>query len=560
MIKRLVPVLSLCGALLFPLSSFAATSQQLLDTSLRALVTNAHAATNIAVDMAINSTKKVLVKETGASAGNAKAQLVFTIDSFKRGATSSDSIITLHVPHFTIDMGSGQKYDIKNPLTIEVRQISSVVYVRVSDVSPLLLTQLPRVTHSSDFDVRSLIGTWIKLDSGDFTDAASMISPLSVTTALEGKDDLAQLKQILAKSSLFQVTSLEKRMKNAKGEELLRLRVRIHPGLVDQFVNIQSEQQKKLTGKAMTTRERSTAKTTVRALLKPFQFVTMVNSKTGALERLEGSYIKTEPVYRYVWKKNKSVKIYNGTSRDDIRFGISLKALPNREVPVPANALSLKGLIDQWTAANTPIPAPEPQEAPEPIVPDTYNYDDSYVDPVYPPVAPVSSADHIRGNPQAPVTMILYSDFECPFCARHLPSVTRILTEFPQDVRLVYRQYPLTSIHPQAQAAAEASECAGRVGGSSVFWSMHDLLFQNTAQLDTISVTSLASRIELNPSAFKSCMDNHEGAGKVHQDLLTGGDAGVDGTPATFVNGKLVSGAVPYATLRQEVVSAGARY
>lgn len=173
------------------------------------------------------------------------------------------------------------------------------------------------------------------------------------------------------------------------------------------------------------------------------------------------------------------------------------------------------------------------------------------------PVKEVSDVDHIRGNKNAKVTLIEYSDFECPFCKRHNPSIEQALKDFPQDVRVVYRHYPLTSIHPNAQKAAEASECAAKLGGNDAFWKMHDKIFAAGA-LSNDGFVSMAKEVGLNEGNFKKCLDSGEMANRVSDDVASGNDSGVEGTPATFVNGKLISGAVPYASLKAEIQAAGA--
>ena len=161
------------------------------------------------------------------------------------------------------------------------------------------------------------------------------------------------------------------------------------------------------------------------------------------------------------------------------------------------------------------------------------------------PVKEVGSGDHIKGAKNAKVTLIEYSDFECPFCKRFSPTLEQALKDFPNDVRLVYRHFPLRSIHPMAQKAAEASECAAKLGGNDKFWAMHDKLIADT----TMSIDNMkrfAKEIGLNQGKFNDCLDKGEMAAKVNTDFNEGGAAGVQGTPATFINGKLASGAIPY--------------
>lgn len=168
-------------------------------------------------------------------------------------------------------------------------------------------------------------------------------------------------------------------------------------------------------------------------------------------------------------------------------------------------------------------------------------------------LSPVTDDDYIRGNPDAKITMIEFSDFECPFCARHLPTLNQVLDQYGDDVRLIYRHFPLTSIHPNAQKAAEASECAGEQGK---FWEMHDLMFANQTALTVPSLKGYAGQIGLSQSQFDSCLDSGQYANKVQAQAQEGQAAGVTGTPGTFVNGQLVKGAYPLSTFTQIIDAA----
>lgn len=175
------------------------------------------------------------------------------------------------------------------------------------------------------------------------------------------------------------------------------------------------------------------------------------------------------------------------------------------------------------------------------------------------PVKEVSADDHIRGAKNAKVTLIEYSDFECPFCKRHVPSIDQALKDFPNDVRVVFRHYPLTSIHQNAEKAAEAAECAAKLAGNDGFWKLHDKLFERSPDLGADALVAAAKDVGLNAAAFKSCLDSGSMKARVDADAASGNDSGVEGTPATFINGQLVSGAVPYATLKSQIQAAGAK-
>ncbi|MEO5927453.1 MAG: DsbA family protein [Patescibacteria group bacterium] len=171
------------------------------------------------------------------------------------------------------------------------------------------------------------------------------------------------------------------------------------------------------------------------------------------------------------------------------------------------------------------------------------------------PVKPVDEKnDHIRGAKNAKVTLIEYSDYECPFCLRHEDSITQALKDYPNDVRVIYRNFPLTSIHPEAQKAAEAAECAGQQGK---FWEMHDAIFQANAasKMSVATWKEVAGTLKIDTNKFNECLDGGKTAAQVAQEEQEGSSAGVQGTPGTFVNGTLVEGAVPYATLKSMIDS-----
>src|SRR3989344_669154 len=163
----------------------------------------------------------------------------------------------------------------------------------------------------------------------------------------------------------------------------------------------------------------------------------------------------------------------------------------------------------------------------------------------------ITSENHIRGNISAPITLVEFSDFECPFCERHTPTLEKILLDYKDKLRLVYKHYPLVSIHPNAQKAAEASECASEQGK---FWEYHDMLFANQKSgLSVDKFKSWAVQLGLSANQFNNCLDTSKYKSKVETDLAEGSSKGVTGTPGTFVNGELVEGAVPYDTFKAKI-------
>ncbi len=154
------------------------------------------------------------------------------------------------------------------------------------------------------------------------------------------------------------------------------------------------------------------------------------------------------------------------------------------------------------------------------------------------------------GPESAPVTIVEFSDFQCPFCSRVIPTFNRVKQEYADSVRLVFRQFPLHSIHPQAQKAAEASLCADDQGK---FWEMHDAMFENQSALGIADLKSVAGRLELDTATFDECLDGGKHADRVTADLQAGVAAGVTGTPAIFINGRFLSGAQPYDAIAKVI-------
>lgn len=148
-----------------------------------------------------------------------------------------------------------------------------------------------------------------------------------------------------------------------------------------------------------------------------------------------------------------------------------------------------------------------------------------------------------RGPESAPITIVEFSDFECPYCGRFTPVLKRVLAAYPTQVRLVYRYMPISSIHPEAQKAAEAAVCAN---DQAKFWEMHDTLFSEQNTLDVASLKEKAKRLGLDSNKFDSCLDSGQAAALVKSDLNEAQRLGLEATPASFVNGRFVDGAVTF--------------
>ena len=142
-----------------------------------------------------------------------------------------------------------------------------------------------------------------------------------------------------------------------------------------------------------------------------------------------------------------------------------------------------------------------------------------------------------KGGADAPVTIVEFSDFQCPFCSRINPELAKVREKYGDKVKVVFRQFPLHSIHPEAQKAAEASLCAGDQGK---FWELHDKMFANQRALKVDNLKTAAEEIGLDMEVFSSCLDSGAKASQVTADLRAGQAAGVSGTPSVFVNGRAV--------------------
>jgi len=147
----------------------------------------------------------------------------------------------------------------------------------------------------------------------------------------------------------------------------------------------------------------------------------------------------------------------------------------------------------------------------------------------------------LRGSPKAPVMIVEFSDFQCPYCHQVEPVVKELLAKYGDKVSLAYRDLPLKQIHPQAEIAAEASRCAGEQGK---YWEYHDQLF-NASKLDRDALLEYARNLKLDDKQFDSCLSKGKYHADVEKDLREGMQAGITGTPAFFINGVVLSGAEP---------------
>jgi len=169
---------------------------------------------------------------------------------------------------------------------------------------------------------------------------------------------------------------------------------------------------------------------------------------------------------------------------------------------------------------------------------------------------PVSEADHGRGPAGAPVTLVEYGDFECPYCGEAYPILKKLEHLAGDIVRVVFRNFPLTNLHPHAQQAAEAAESAGEQGK---FWEMHDLIFEHRHYLTRTDLEKYAGRAGVELDRFREDLDTHRWARKVRDHFRSGVVSGVNGTPTFFVNGLRHDGGYQLEELLRVVTDEAAR-
>ena len=169
---------------------------------------------------------------------------------------------------------------------------------------------------------------------------------------------------------------------------------------------------------------------------------------------------------------------------------------------------------------------------------------------------PVGERDHVQGPATAPVTLVEYGDFECPYCGQAYPIVKRLQQRLGDQVRFVFRNFPLAQMHPHAEHAAEAAEAAGAQGK---FWAMHDRLYEHQRALDDEHLQQHAEALGLDLGTFDAAMAQHSEAARVREDFLSGVRSGVNGTPTFFINGGRHDDSYEFEVLLAAIERSGAR-
>jgi protein-disulfide isomerase len=166
-----------------------------------------------------------------------------------------------------------------------------------------------------------------------------------------------------------------------------------------------------------------------------------------------------------------------------------------------------------------------------------------------PPRLKVAADGPAQGPANAPIELIEFSDFQCPYCLRAHPTLKQVLSTYGDRIHFVYRNYPLPS-HPNARPAAEAAQCAAEQGQ---FWPYHDRLFADPSKLSDNDLKASAAALGMDAARFNACFDSHKYRARVEADMQAGNDAGVNGTPAFFINGRMLSGAQPFDEFKRVI-------
>lgn len=190
--------------------------------------------------------------------------------------------------------------------------------------------------------------------------------------------------------------------------------------------------------------------------------------------------------------------------------------------------------------------------------------------PDYAQIPPVSDKDHVRGAKDGKITLIEYSDYECPYCNRFRPTMTQLMENYGDQITWVYRQYPL-SFHPNAQKLAEAGECVAKYGSEDAFWKFSDTVFSkmedksiysnaSTSTVDEETILTLAAQAGANRNNVKSCLDKGEMKQTVSDMQAAATKAGISGTPSTIIlsdkGNSVIPGALPYEQVETMIKNA----
>jgi len=167
----------------------------------------------------------------------------------------------------------------------------------------------------------------------------------------------------------------------------------------------------------------------------------------------------------------------------------------------------------------------------------------------------VSSDDHIQGNTNAPITLVEYGDYECPYCGMAYPIVKQIQKHFGERLRFVFRNFPIPESHPHAGIAAMTAEFAAT---KDQFWQMHDLLYENQDNLELSALIDYATSLNLSGKELQTAIENETFVKKIEEDFMGGVRSGVNGTPSFFINGQRFNHSFEYENLLAAITNASA--
>lgn len=452
------------------------------------------------------------------------------------------------------------------PLSVQWKIADGKAYTRLETMPQSLIDLLKE---ESEMNLGELLGRWVKFDLGEEAGLRETTMEDDATALVKSfaRGDAARetrIKLFLARNPFFLVTRVEKRSKNAAGQDILRLRIRVNPALVNFFYQeALRDLPKSGTARTEARKSMNEAFAKIRLQLSRTSMVVNVNATQKQLERFEigGTYPETlkDCVYNFSTKANRCTN--TGTLTVRVAVGMSMNPSAGGPVEIPMQTITAEEAGKILMPTRTEEAIPVPVEMPEaPVIGDLqFDETSTLVAPTVTVPAFDPATDHALGPNDARVSVITYSDFQCPYCARIVPELKRLLDTYPRDVRIVYRHFPLTTIHPHAFKAAEASECAAKLGGNSAFWAMHDKLFENQAILGRDAYISFARQLDLNEANFISCIDSTDMQTRVRRDADMAETLGLQGTPTSFVNTTKVEGSVPYSVLQEEAATAGAR-
>lgn len=167
---------------------------------------------------------------------------------------------------------------------------------------------------------------------------------------------------------------------------------------------------------------------------------------------------------------------------------------------------------------------------------------------------PVNEGDHIQGDKNAPITLVEYGDYQCPYCRLAYPVLRRVQKHYGKRLRFVFRNFPLIEIHSHALAAAMTAEFAA---GNNKFWEMHDMLYENQEALEMPDLLSYVEALGLSEADFHRAIENATFGNKIENDFQGGVRSGVDGTPCIFINGHRYNGPAEYEALVSAIDQSG---